>query len=265
MSIQTRNMSYTQPPAGLLMPAVPQNVTTIIYGIGAVAFVLYALYLCYRHRSALPILFVCGALLTIYLEPVVDVLGNALHPQIGQLNLLTTNGHPVPWAVLIGYVWYFSGALLLCYGKLRSRSITPAFIWKIYAAVILGAAIVEQIPLSYGVWVYYGYQPHKIGLMPAWWIFSNTSAVLVPFIMVYKLFPLLRGWRQLLVLGLMPTVSFMGHSAAGWPMYNAIGTNTATFPHLAIQIASIGSIALSIMIVWAMMKVAGLGDKPDIR
>jgi hypothetical protein len=60
-------------------------------------------------------MFIFGALLTLFLEPVVDLLGNALHPQIGQLNTITTNGHPVPWAVFMGYVWYFAGIPLLRY------------------------------------------------------------------------------------------------------------------------------------------------------
>jgi hypothetical protein len=253
-------LSYTQPPADVVMPAAAQLITTTIYGVGAVVFVIYAIYLANRYRSMLPILFICGALLTIYLEPFVDVMGNALHPQIGQLNLLTTNGHPVPWAVLIGYVWYFAGALLICYKKIEDRSITPTFLWIIYAAVVIGAAIVEQIPLYYGVWIYYGYQPHKIGFMPMWWVFANTAAVLVPFIIIYKIFPLLKGWKQLFVLGLMPSAAFMGHTAAGWPMYNALGTNTETFPHIIIQFASICAMALSILTVWAMIKVAGIGE-----
>src|SRR6218665_1358463 len=148
--------TFTQPPSDLLMPASAQLWTTVLYGIGALVFVLLALRLAWRERSPLPLLLLAGAALTIYLEPVVDVLGNAVHPQIGQFNLLTTNGHPVPWAVLIGYIWYFAGAPLLCYSMLKQRSLNQRFVWGLFASVVLSAALVEQIPLYFGVWQYYG-------------------------------------------------------------------------------------------------------------
>ncbi|MBR9908730.1 MAG: hypothetical protein GYB33_00070 [Gammaproteobacteria bacterium] len=250
------DLHYTQPPAELIMPAMPQLVTTVIYGIGALVFVIYALRLCARHKSAMPVYFILGALLSIYFEPVVDLLGNAVHPQIGQYNIVTSNGHPVPWAVFVGYVWYFAAPLLLCYDQFKSQQLSPSFVWKVFAGVVVGAAIVEQIPLYFGTWVYYGYQSIKIGFIPVWWVFANTAAVLVPFLIIYKLFPVLKGWRQLLVIVLIPSGAFMGHSAVGWPMYNALGTNTETFPHWIIQCASLAAVGLSVIVVWVMLKMA---------
>ncbi|MDR6575879.1 hypothetical protein [Pseudomonas extremaustralis] len=248
--------TFTLAPADLVMPATAQLWTTIIYGVGAVIFVLVALRLAIQERSIFPLLLLVGAALTIYLEPVVDLLGNALHPQIGQFNLLTTNGHPVPWAVLIGYLWYFAAAPLLCYDILKQRTLTRRFVWWIFVSVALGAALVEQIPLHFGVWVYYGEQLPKIGYMPIWWIFANTTAVLVPFIIVYKLYPTLVGWRQLLVLGLMPTGAFMGHAAAGWPMYNLLGTDTSQLSTLTFYLGSGACVVLALLTVGALMAVA---------
>jgi hypothetical protein len=252
---------YTQTPADLIMPATAQLWTTTLYGIGALIFILLALYLAWRERSALPVLMILGAALTIYLEPVVDVLGNAVHPQIGQFNLLTTNGHPVPWAVLIGYLWYFAAPPLLAYRVLQQQIMTRRLIWGAFASVVTGAALVEQIPLHFGVWVYYGEQLPKIGYMPIWWIFANTAAVLVPFILLYKLFPTLAGLRQLLVIPLMPCGAFMGHAAAGWPMYNLLGTDTATLPAAALYLGSLATALLALMTVWLMMQVADIPAK----
>ncbi len=264
MSAAALDLMHTQAPVDLLMPAMPQMITTAIYGVGAVIFVAYACVLAVRERTALPLLFILGAFLTIFLEPVVDILGNAVHPQIGQYHLLTTNGHPVPWAVFIGYVWYFAATPLLCWRMLVQRTMTQAFIWRVFAAVAVGAAIVEQIPLHYGVWVYYGEQPMKIGYMPLWWIFANTAAVLVPFIFIYKLFPRLTGLRQWLVVGLVPCGAFMGHAGAGWPMYNALGTNTETLSPVLLHIASAGSIAASLLIVWVAMNVADIATRASL-
>lgn len=253
--------TFTQPPSDLLMPASAQLWTTVLYGVGALVFVLLALRLAWRERSPLALLLLVGAALTIYLEPVVDVLGNAVHPQIGQFNLLTTNGHPVPWAVLIGYIWYFAGAPLLCYPMLKQRSLNQRFVWGLFASVVLSAALVEQIPLHFGVWQYYGEQLPKIGYMPIWWIFANTAAVLVPFILIYALYPRLQGWRQLLVVGLMPSGAFMGHAAAGWPMYNLLGTDTSQLSALALYLGSAAVVVLAVLSVWAVMNVADIAKR----
>ncbi|MCY1284805.1 hypothetical protein D9M70_337230 [compost metagenome] len=249
---------YTQPPAGLIMPATAQLWTTLIYGVGALLFVLLAIRLALRERSVLPLLMILGAALTVYLEPVVDVLGNAVHPQMGQFNLLTTNGHPVPWAVLVGYLWYFAACPLLCYSMLKQRTLSQRFVWGAFASVVGGAAVVEQIPLHFGVWVYYGEQLPKLGFMPIWWIFANAAAVLVPFILIYKLFPMLSGHRQWLLVPLMPSGAFMGHAAAGWPMYNLLGTDTTALPEIALYLGTLSTVALSLLMVWLLMVVTDI-------
>jgi hypothetical protein len=262
--MNTIDLQHTQSPVDLMMPYTPQLITTAIYGVGAAAFVMYALYLTYRNRSALPVLFVFGALLTIFLEPVVDLLGNAVHPQIGQLNVLTTNGHAVPLVVLVGYVWYFAAAPLVSFRQITKRTLTRGFVWKTFTVIVLGAATVEQIPLYYGLWVYYGAQPVKIGFMPIWWIFANTAAVMVPLILIYALFPVLKGWRQLLVVPIIPMGAFMGHTGAGWPTYNVLGTETEQVHSVLLQLAGASSVALSLLIVWVMMEVAGIARRAPV-
>lgn len=249
---------YTQPPAGLTMPATAQLWTMLIYGVGALLFVLLSIRLALRERSVLPLVIILGAALTVYLEPIVDVLGNAVHPQIGQFNLLTTNGHPVPWAVLIGYLWYFAACPLLCYSMLKQRTLSQRFVWWTFASVVAGAAVVEQIPLHFGVWVYYGEQLPRLGYMPIWWVFANAAAVLVPFILIYKLYPMLSGHRQWLLVPLIPSGAFMGHAAAGWPMYNLLGTDTATLPSLALYMGTFSTVALSLLVVWLLMVVTDI-------
>ena len=256
--MKSPDLHYTQFPSDLVMPATAQLVTTIIYGLGALVFIVYAFRLWRREQSLLPLYFIAGALLTIYFEPLVDSLGNAVHPPIGQFNILTTNGHPVPLAVLLGYVWYFAAAPLLCYDKLIHRTLSTGYVWKMFWAVVIGASLVEQIPLYFGVWIYYGYQPFKIGYIPAWWVFANTTAVIAPFLIIYKLLPVLQGWRQVFVVVIIPTGAFMGHAAAGWPMYSALGTDTENFSRLIIQFAGLCSVALSAATVWMLMQLIGL-------
>ncbi|GAB3377717.1 hypothetical protein NCG89_13965 [Spongiibacter taiwanensis] len=257
------DLTHTLPPEGTVMPATAQLVTTVVYGLAGLVFVAYAIVLAKRERSALPLLLLFGSMTTLYLEPIVDVLGNAMHPVEGQYNVLTTNGHPVPLAVLVGYIWYFAALPLMCYSMMKQRTLNQAFVWKSFAAVVLSAALVEQIPLHFGVWIYYGEQPFKIGYIPAWWCFANTAAVLVPFLLIYGLMPKLTGLRSLLVPAIMPCGAFMGHAASGWPMYNALGIDTVNAPDGLLPLASVASIAFSIMIVWVVMEMQGIPRRKE--
>jgi len=94
--------------------------------------------------------------------------------------------------------------------------------------------------------------------MPIWWMFANTSAVLVPFILIYKLYPRFQGCRQLLVIGLMPSGAFMGHAAAGWPMYNLLSTDTGQLPELALYLCSAATVALAVLTAGTLMAVADI-------
>ena len=250
------NLSHTMPPEGLVMPETAQFVTAIIFDGGAALILLYAIYLAYRYKSLLPLLFVSGGVLCVVLEPCGNLLGNVMHPQVGQNNAFISNGVPVPWHIVFAYAWYMGAGPILLYRQMMERSITPSFLWRVFLGGLLAVGLVEQIPLYYKVWVYYGYQPHKIGLMPAWWIFADTACTMVPLILVYNLFPILKGWRQLLVLGLMPAGVLGGHAAAGFPMYVALGTDTATFPHIIIQLASFCTMVLSVLVVWTMIHIS---------
>jgi hypothetical protein len=41
------------------------------------------------------------------LEPIADALGRVQHPPVGQINAFVTARQPIPWAIALGYIWYF--------------------------------------------------------------------------------------------------------------------------------------------------------------
>jgi hypothetical protein len=261
------NLDYTQPPVDAVMPGTPQFVCLLFFGGFTVLLTAYAVFLSVRRRSWLPLLFVVAGLFTVLLEPIADVMGNAIHSPVGQNNAFTTNGHPIPWHIVLAYPWYFGAAQVVLFDRFRKQNITPAFWWKTFAVAFVAVTAVEQIPLHFHLWVYYGYQPHQIGMMPIWMSAANTASVLVPAIMVYKLFPALTGWKQLLVLGLVPSFAMAGHAAAGLPIYNALGLNTEDpSTHWMIQLASVTTVALSFLVVWACIAIGTprAADKPEV-
>ena len=44
------DLAYTQAPTGLIMPAMPQLITTSVYGIAALIFVIFAISLAIKQK-----------------------------------------------------------------------------------------------------------------------------------------------------------------------------------------------------------------------
>ena len=64
---------------------------------------------------------------------------------------------------MLAYPWYFGAAQVLLFDRFRRQDITPSFRWKTFAVSFEAVTAVEQIPLHFRLWVYYGYQPTRSG------------------------------------------------------------------------------------------------------
>lgn len=255
MSLNSPDLSYVLPPADLVMPQVAQHWMIIAFGGMAAALGLYALYLSITRRSALPLLFLFGGLFTVMLEPVADVMGNAIHPPVGQDNVFTVEGHPIPLHIVLAYFWYFGATQILLFDRFVAQTITPGFWWKTFWVSLVAVVAVEQIPLYYGVWTYYGPHAFKIGLMPVSMIFPNVASVMIPALVAYRLMPLLTGWRQVLVLPLIPAAAMAGHAGGGLPSYNAQGLSMDMISPLMVNLGGIATIIFSVLLVWVAIKI----------
>jgi hypothetical protein len=244
---------YTQPPV-YSMPPTAELIYLTFAGIAAALVALYALYLAVTRRTAFPLLICAGAFLTVLLEAPADILGNAVHSQLGQRNAFTVKGAPVPWGVVLTYGSYAATLPVLLFDRIKAQSLTPRFWWKTYAASLLAVGAVEQIPVHFGLWHYFGYQPFKIWEMPISMIFANAACVVVPALMVYRLYPILTGWRELLVVGLIPIGTMAGWAAASLAIINALGTDTEA-NHGIVQMAAFATIGLSLLVTWAAITI----------
>ena len=111
------NLTYTLPPPDLLMPQAAQNVIVAVFDGGAVLLLLYAIYVACSRRSLLPVLFLIAGGFGVMLEPMADVLGNVIHPPLGQINAFQAEGHPVPWHIVLGYVWYYGSLNIFLFDR----------------------------------------------------------------------------------------------------------------------------------------------------
>jgi hypothetical protein len=244
------NLAYTLPPPGLVMPQGAQELIIAVFGGGAVLLVLYAFYMAYSRRTWLPVLFLIAGGFSVMLEPMADVLGNVIHSPVGQVNAFQAEGHPVPWHIVVGYVWYYGTLNIMLLDKFLARSMTPALWWKTAIWSALAVTAVEQIPIHYGLWVYYGEHAFRVGVMPLAMAAANAASVMIPSLLVYRLMPILEGWKQLLVLALVPCTVIGTHAGASVPSYTTLGQDTAAIAFWILQAGTLLTTGFSLMLIW---------------
>lgn len=257
------DLSQSLPDPHWVMPHTAGHVLLGVFGGGAAVFVLCCALLSYRRRSALPLLFALGGLCAILLEPIADTLGNVQHRPVGQINAFVVDGQPIPWAVVLGYIWYFGLGPVLLTPWAERRAMTPRRWYTAAGLAMLAVTLVEQIPIHYNLWEYYGNQPLVLGLMPSDMAIANMVSVVVPMMVVYAVWPILTGWRQLLVVPLAPICVVGSHTAAAAPAYMLINANPST-SMVWVDLAGLVTIAFSILIVWFSAQLLH-GGFPELR
>lgn len=109
---------------------------------------------------------------------------------------------------------------------------------------------VEQVPIYYGLWVYYGEHAFRIGVMPLAMAAANAASVMIPSLLVYRLMPILKGWKQLLVLALVPCTVIGTHAGASVPSYTVLGQDTTAIPFWILQAGTLLTAGFSLMLIW---------------
>ena len=244
------NLTYTLPPPGIVMPQDGQQIILAIFGGGAVLLVLYAMYQAWTRKSWLPVLFLFAGGFSVMLEPMADVWGNVIHAPVGQWMAFQAEGHPVPWHIVLGYVWYYGLPNIILFDRFVARSMTPSLWWKTAFWSAIAVTAVEQIPIYFGLWVYYGVHAINLGIMPLSMAAPNAASVMIPSLLIYRLMPILKGWRQLLVLALVPCLVVGTHTGASIPSYLTLGQDTEHVPFWLLQAGTLITTGFSLMLIW---------------
>jgi hypothetical protein len=257
------DLTQPLPDPNWVMPSPAGEILLAIFGGAAALFVAYCAILAYRKRSPLPLLFALAGGFSIMLEPIADALGKVQHLPVGQINAFVTAGQPIPWAIVLGYVWYFGLGPILLWRFAEQRSMTPRR-WYVAATVaFLAVTLVEQIPIAMGLWKYYGHQPLVVGVMPIDMAIANMVSVILPMVVIYAIWPILTGWRQLLVLALVPICVVGGHTGAAAPAYMLIDANPHV-PSVMVHLAGVVTCIFSVFIVWFAVKLSH-GGFPELN
>lgn len=249
------NLIHTLPPVDRIMPQQGQMIAMVVFGAMALVLTLYAIYVAFTHRSWLPVLFLVGGLLNTAVEPISNVLGNIIHSPVGQVNAFTSEGHPIPWYACFAHIVLVAVIGVLFFRKYVERTMTAAFWWKtviVYAAIFVCTV---HFFLKAGLWFYYGNHGLKIGEVSLAMLSSNIAALVIAPLMVYRLMPILKGWKQLIVVPLLPCVTTAIHTGVHLPAYTVLGQDTATLPTWVLHTGNLMSFGLGIMMLWIFINL----------
>ena len=241
-------VDYPLAPFDAVMPAMAQNVLLTLVVIALAAYSVYALVLAKKYNSALPLFLLVGGFAACLMEPVITHLGHVIHPEIGQISLFKTNNRAIPLHIALIYPVYFCTAFFAMYSRIHKQSFDAGYVWKSYFITCVLAYLLEIIPVSIGLWVYYDNQGLWIwrGGMPLFWTFVNACCVLVSVTLVKICYPLLQGWKAALVIILVPAGGFMGHFGAGFFIYNVVNSGS---PQWLVEVCALLSVFTALVIV----------------
>jgi hypothetical protein len=231
----------------------------LIYNVAGfsimLGFIVFALYKCRQTRSPIPILFLAGGSLCIFIEPIIDVMAQVWFYRDGQWVLFEAFGRPMPTFLLASYTWYMGGQALLTWLWME-KGVSSRQLWKLYWIFVLVDIVLEEPILYTGIYTYYGdNQPLKPGMLPLWWPIINATIPLVMAAVIHCLKPFLSGWRVLAVVVLVPMSDALTNAAAGFPVWTAISSSRDLFWTNA---GAIATCALCQLLVWIVTRAAAL-------
>ena len=256
--MNAREFDFTMPPYEAVMPAAAQDYMTWFAIAMLSLLVVNAFRMASQYKSALPLLLVIAAGLNIANETLVCYLGHAWHPEIGQNTAFKAFDRSIPWHLALIYGAGTGSLYLSMFQRIVNNNFTREFLWKTWLAVCVIGYLFEIIPVQAGLWIYYDNQAWWFwkGGMPAVWPFLNATCMILPLALIKYFYPMLKGYKQLLVLALSPTGAIMGSLASGWPFFTAANSAAS---QLTVELAGTVTVALSLIIVWACIDVL-VGD-----
>ena len=236
-------------------------VANVLFGVVGLLALGYCVHLARRERRSYPLFVFLGAGLSVFYEPINNVLGHCTYPEIGQVTWIETFGRRIPTYIGPVYFFYFSATILWLMGRIRAGVTTRRW-WTYYSVGVAACTSFELVPIHYGWWKYYGgNQGLRILGFPMWWWFVNPMCLFA----MATLFHFLRkhvitdGLSPLLVL-LWPMALFATHGSAAIPVYTALNSTSST---AVTTLATLLTIGLALMVMTLTGKLVAVDGRRD--
>jgi hypothetical protein len=235
------------PPNTGAMDPTFQMIFVVTLSAICAAFLVMALRHWRRTGSPVAVLTLLGGGLCIFIEPIVDVMGLCWFWRDGNWTMFEAFGRPIPMWILPTYVFYVGGWTFYTYSRFE-KGTTMAGVWKLWLLYAVVNVLLEEPPLHLGLYTYYGNaQPLQPVLLPLWWTAVNAAMPIVAAALIYKLRPVLTGWKQWLIVAIVPVADAATNAGAGWPLWNAINSSDQA---IVTNAAAVATCALAAVLVW---------------
>jgi hypothetical protein len=242
-----------------IVPHTGQLIGLSITVVIAVAAVVAVLTFCFRQKIWWPLLIVVSGAATFLQEPLYDHLYGLWFFEQGQIHAVTTYGIHVPLWLPIIYIAYYGCGTLWYWSRLE-RGANMKVIMTFFAIEVCLAGLAEQFYINgVGLYNYQDRQPFMIFNYPIFVAIVNGVPPTLAAIILFRLKPLLQGWQNILLLGVVP-VAFAANTYGGGWLYLAARHSADPSPLLLHVTAAIAALA-SISTIWAAGKLAGVGQQ----
>ena len=235
------------PPNTGSMDPTYQLIFTIVLCAVCAGFILFALNSLRKTGSPLALLMLAGGALCVFIEPIVDVMGLCWFWRDGNWSMIELFGRPIPVWMLPTYTFFVGGQTFYAY-KRFDRGDSMKGVWALYAIYALVDVFLEEPPLHFGLYSYYGSaEPLQPSMLPLWWPAVNAAMPMAAAALIYRLRPVLTGWKQLLVIPIIPMADGAANAAAGWPVWNALNSSESA---LVTNAAALLTVLLCCLLNW---------------
>ena len=228
-----------------------QLIACVIFGVAALSALVYMAVVARKDRSPWPLYLFLGCGLSVFYEPINNVLGHCTYPEIHQLTWITTFGREIPVYIGLVYFFYFSASVLFVMQRIRA-GITANQWWKYYGVFTVLVTCFEFIPISRGWWMYYGdNQALRVLGFPMWWWVLNSYCLFGTATVLHHVQRRLRlsGHRSALLVVLYPMVLVAFHATAAIPVFTTLNSSASLAVNTFGTLATMG---LGLLGVWAV-------------
>lgn len=234
-----------------------QLLATVLTSVVAIAAAVAVVILCRRERIVWPLFVLVSGGATFLLEPLFDHLYGLWFFTGGQWTAIETYGIHVPIWLPIVYVPYY-GAWTVWLVRRFSRGATLGEVAKLFVASVALAALAETLYIQvFELYVYQDSQPFHVADYPVWVAFVNGVPPFLAAIVYLRLVPLLSGWANLALIGVVPVCFAADSFGSGW-LYLAARHSSEDPSMVLLSALALLTVASCFGLILAAAKLAGM-------
>jgi len=237
-----------------------QLIATLLTSAITVTAVIAVIVFCRRQRLTWPLFVLVSGGATFLLEPLFDHLYGLWFWTENQWTAIETYAIHIPIWLPIVYVTYY-GAWTTWLVQRFSRGATMREIAGLFAASAALAAAFETLYIQvFELYVYQDSQPLHLADYPVWVAFVNGVPPFLAAIVYVRLVPLLRGWAQLALIGVVPVCFAADSFGSGW-LYLAARHASGDPPMALLTSLALFTVASCFGMVLVAARLAGLDTR----